>query len=282
MGLRKLLTRILTHWITPYFLVTILLFFLLVPIIWMLLTSFKPLQETMLWPPTYFPQHITVKAFTTVFSRSPVPTYLLNSVIYSLLTTVIVTVAGLFTAYALVRYPFRGSRLALTGFLVVRLIPPISLLLPFYLILRYLGLINTRTGVVIYTIYLSYPLVVWMLKSFIDSFPKELIDAALIDGSSRIGALLRIVIPCLAPGISAVAIIAFLWTWNEFLAPFLFLNSDALKPITVGIYYFVGDEMTYWNTLAAAAVLAVIPGVIFFIIAQRWIVKGLTAGIGKA
>jgi ABC-type glycerol-3-phosphate transport system permease component len=248
----------------------------------MFLTSFKPLQETLLWPPTYFPHHITEKAFTTVLSRSPVPTYLLNSVIYSLLTTVIVTVAGLFTAYALVRYPFRGSRLALTGFLVVRLIPPISLLLPFYLILRYLGLINTRTGVIIYTIYLCYPLVVWMLKSFFDSFPKELIDAALVDGASRIGALLRIVVPSLAPGISAVAIIAFLWTWNEFLAPFLFLNSDFLKPITVGIYYFVGDEMTYWNTLAAAAVLAVIPGIIFFVIAQRWIVKGLTAGVGKA
>jgi len=145
-GLRKLFAKILAYWATPYFLITILLFFLLVPVIWMFLTSFKPLQETLLWPPTYFPQHITEEAFTTVLSRSPVPTYLLNSVIISLLTTVVVTVAGLFTAYALVRYPFRGSRLALTGFLVVRLIPPISLLLPFYLILRYLGLINGGTG----------------------------------------------------------------------------------------------------------------------------------------
>ncbi len=282
MGLRPLLARALAHKATPYFIVSILLFFLLVPIFWTFLTAFKPLQETLLWPPTYFPHHITGHAFTTVISDTPVPTYLLNSVIIALSTTIVVTIAGLFTSYALVRYPFRGSRLALTGFLVVRLIPPISLLLPFYLILRYMGLINTRIGVIMYTIYLCYPLVVWMLKSFFDSFPKELIDAALVDGASRIGALLRIVVPSLAPGISAVAIIAFLWTWNEFLAPFLFLNSDFLKPITVGIYYFVGDETTYWNTLAASAVLAIIPGIVFFIIAQRWIVKGLTAGIGKS
>jgi len=120
-----------------------------------------------------------------------------------------------------------------------------------------------------------------MLKSFFEAFPGELIDAALVDGATRMGALVRVVIPAMATGISAVAIIAFLWTWNEFLAPFIFINSDALKPITVGIYYFVGDELTYWNTLAAAGVLAIIPGLIFFVIAQRWIVKGLTAGMGK-
>ena len=103
----------------------------------------------------------------------------------------------------------------------------------------------------------------------------------MVDGASRIGALFRVVIPTMATGISAVAIIAFLWTWNKFLAPFIFINSDVLKPITVGIYYFVGDELTYWNTLAAAGVLAMILGILFFIVAQRWIVKGLTAGMGK-
>ena len=216
-----------------------------------------------------------------VLTGSPVPVYLMNSLIISLATSFVVTAAGILTAYGLVRYPFRGSRVALVLFLITRLIPPISLLLPFYLILRYLGLINTRTGVIFYTIYLSYPLVVWMLKSFFEAFPGELIDAALVDGATRMGALVRVVIPAMATGISAVAIIAFLWTWNEFLAPFIFINSDALKPITVGIYYFVGDELTYWNTLAAAGVLAIIPGLIFFVIAQRWIVKGLTAGMGK-
>ena len=176
---------------------------------------------------------------------------------------------------------FYGDRVALYGVMVARLIPPISLLLPFYMILRQPWLMNTCIGVVVYTVYSCYLWVIWILKSFFEAFPGELIDAALVDGASRIGALFRVVIPTMATGISAVAIIAFLWTWNEFLAPFIFINSDVLKPITVGIYYFVGDELTYWNTLAAAGVLAMIPGILFFIVAQRWIVKGLTAGMGK-
>ena len=285
MVLRRWAARIVDHKATAYVLLSLILAVLLFPIFWTFITSFKSLEETFRWPPTYFPHRFTLEAYVGgrrgILTGSPVPIYLMNSLIISLVTSFVVTAAGILTAYGLVRYPFRGSKTALVLFLLTRLIPPIALLLPFYLILRYLGLINTRTGVILYTIYLCYPLVVWMLKSFFEAFPGELIDAALVDGASRIGALLRVVIPTMATGISAVAIIAFLWTWNEFLAPFIFINSDVLKPITVGIYYFVGDELTYWNTLAAAGVLAIIPGIVFFIVAQRWIVKGLTAGMGK-
>lgn len=285
MVLRRWAARIIDHKATTYALLSLILMVLLFPIFWTFITSFKSLEETFLWPPTYFPHRFTLEAYfggrRGILTSSPVPIYLMNSLIISLVTAFVVTVAGVLTAYGLVRYPFRGSKIVLILFLLTRLIPPIALLLPFYLILRYLGLIDTRTGVIFYTVYLCYPLVVWMLKSFFESFPGELIDAALVDGAGRIGALLWVVIPTMAPGISAVAIIAFLWTWNEFLAPFIFINSDALKPITVGIYYFVGDELTYWNTLAAAGVLAIIPGIVFFIVAQRWIVKGLTAGLGK-
>ncbi|MBS1251258.1 MAG: Inner membrane ABC transporter permease protein YcjP [Anaerolineales bacterium] len=136
-------------------------------------------------------------------------------------------------------------------------------------------------GVSIYTIYLCYPLVVWMLKGFFDEFPHELLDAAAIDGCSRTGALFRIVLPVAAPAVMAVAVIAFMWTWNEFLAPFLFINTDDLKPLTVGIYYFVGDEFTYWNRMSAAGVITVIPSITFFVLAQRYIVKGLTSGALK-
>lgn len=281
MGIRKSLDAVLEHRATPYVGMTIILIILLGPIYWTLITSFKPMSEAIRWPPTYFPHHFTFEAYIDVLTRSPVPLYLGNSVFISVVTTVIVTTASVFTAYALTRYPYKGSDTVLFGFLAVRLIPPIALLLPFYMILRQLGLINTRTSVIIYCIYLTYPLSVWMLKSFFDAFPQELIDAALIDGASRLGALFKVVLPVTANGISAVAIITFLWTWIEFLAPFLFINSNAVKPITVGIYYFVGDEQIYWNSLSASAMLAIIPGVIFFVIAQRYIVSGLTAGFGK-
>lgn len=133
----------------------------------------------------------------------------------------------------------------------------------------------------IYCIYLTYPLSVWMLKSSFDQFPQDIIDAALIDGTSRLGALIRVVLPIISNGIAAVAIIAFLWTWIEFLAPFLFINTDQMKPITVGLYYFIGDETIYWNSLTAGAILTVIPGILFFILAQKYVVSGLTSGFGK-
>ncbi len=281
MFVRRGLSNILEHKATPYVIMAVVLILLLGPIYWTLVTSLKTLPEAIQWPPTYIPENFTLEAYQEVLGRSPVPKFLLNSIIYALVTTTIVTTAAVFTTYALTRYKYRGSNMVLLSFLFIRLIPPISLLLPFYLILRELGLINTRASVVIYTIYLTYPLAVWMLKSFFDQFPQDLIDAALIDGASRLGALFRVVLPVIANGIAAVAIIAFLWTWIEFLAPFLFLNTENLKPITVGLYYFVGDETTYWNSLTAGAILAIIPGIAFFMFAQRYIISGLTAGFGK-
>ncbi len=281
MFVRRGLSNILEHKVTPYVIMAVVLILLLGPIYWTLVTSLKTLPEAIQWPPTYIPEDFTLEAYQEVLGRSPVPKFLLNSIIYALVTTTLVTTAAVFTTYALTRYKYRGSNMVLLSFLFIRLIPPISLLLPFYLILRQLGLINTRASVVIYTIYLTYPLAVWMLKSFFDQFPQDLIDAALIDGASRMGALFRVVLPVIANGIAAVAIIAFLWTWIEFLAPFLFLNTENLKPITVGLYYFVGDETTYWNSLTAGAILAIIPGIAFFMFAQRYIISGLTAGFGK-
>jgi ABC-type glycerol-3-phosphate transport system permease component len=275
---RRAILRIIDHKATPYVVLGIVLFVLLIPILWTLITSLKTLKEAFQSPPTYFPATLTLEAYKEVLTNTPVPQYVLNSIIYALSTVVFVLSAGTFAAYGLSKYPYRGSNVILISFLITRIIPPLSLLLPFYMIFRYLGIIDTRLCVILFTIYLAYPLAVWILKSFFDTFPTDLMEAGLIDGCSRLGVLFRIVLPGVASGIAAVAIITFLWTWQEFLAPYLFLNSDAYKPITVGVYYFVGDELTYWNTISAAAILASIPGIVFFLIAQKYIVKGLTMG----
>ena len=120
-----------------------------------------------------------------------------------------------------------------------------------------------------------------MLKGFFDAFPQDLVDAAIVDGCSRIGAIFRVVLPITAGSVGAISVVAFLWAWNEFFAPFLFLHYDELKPITVGLYYFVGDELTYWNRMSAAGIYAVIPSLTFFLIAQKYIIKGLTEGALK-
>ncbi len=281
MTLRNTIAKILAKPFTSYLLLIIILAFMLAPIIFTAFTSFKTRAETFRWPPTYFPEKPTLGAYHEVLIRSPMARYLLNSLVIALGTTTIVMAGGLFTAYGLSQYEFKGSKIVLLIFITTRIIPPISLLVPFYIIMSFLRLINTYVCLMIVNTFLWYPFAVWMLKSFFDIFPRELIDSAIVDGCTRTSAFLRIVIPVSAIGIAAVAIITFLWTWNEFLYGMIFTNTREVQPITVGAHYFVGDELVQWDSIAATAMFTALPGLIFFSIAQRAIVKGLTAGAVK-
>lgn len=281
MKIRRALLKIVDHPATPYVVLSVIALFMIAPFIWMGLSAFKTHAETFRYPPTYFPENPTLKTMSEAWSKAPIPTYIANSLMMCLGATIIIVIAGSFTAYGLSQYRYKGSNMVLGLFLFTRTIPPLALLLPYYLVLMKLHLLNTRISVVLYLIYLSYPLVVWLLKGFFDSFPRELIDSAIVDGCSRTGAIFRIVFPVAATGIYAIAVVAFMWGWNEFFAPFLFIHYDELKPITVGIYYFVGDEYTYWNRMSAAGIYAVIPSLLFFLLAQKYIVKGLTSGALK-
>jgi multiple sugar transport system permease protein len=279
--LRKVLARILEKQFTAYLLLVIILALMLSPIIFTVLTSFKTREETFRWPPTYFPKHFTLQAYHEVLFRSPIVRHLMNSLIIALGTTAIVMFGGLVTAYGLSQYSYRGAKVVLLIFIATRIIPPISLLVPFYIIISSLGLINTYAALMIVNTFLWYPFAIWMLKSFFDKFPRELIDSAIVDGCNRTSAFVRIVIPISGIGIAAVAIITFLWTWNEFLYGIIFTNTRSVQPITVGAHYFVGDELVQWDSIAATAIFTALPGVIFFSFAQRAIVKGLMAGAVK-
>jgi len=258
-----------------------MLFLLLAPIIFTGLTSFKTRQETFQFPPTYWPQKWTTGAYEEVLFRSPLPRHLLNSLVVAFGTTIVVILGSTVTAWGLSQFRFRGSALVMFILIATRIIPPISLLVPFYIIMSNLRLINTFTALIILNTFLAYPLAVWMIKSFFDSFPRELLDCATVDGCTRTGAFIRIVIPIAAIGIAAVGIITFLWTWNEFLFAMIFSNTRAVQPVTVGAHYFVGDELVQWDSIAATAMFTAVPGMIFFSIAQRQIVKGLVAGAVK-
>lgn len=273
--------KILEKSATSYVLLIIILAAMLAPIVFTAFTSFKSRQETFSWPPTYFPQKPTLQAYHQVIFESPIIKHLRNSLIITLGTTAVVMAGGLFTAYGLSQYKFRGSGVVLLIFIATRIVPPISLLVPFYIIMSFLHLINTFTCLIILNTFLWYPFAVWMLKSFFDAFPRDLIDSAIVDGCTRTRAFLSIVLPISAAGIAAVAIITFLWTWNEFLYGMIFTNTRDVQPITVGAHYFVGDELVQWDSIAATAMFVALPGLIFFSIAQRAIVKGLTAGAIK-
>jgi multiple sugar transport system permease protein len=280
-GIRNFASNILERKTTAYIFLIVMLFIMLAPIIFTLLTSFKTRAETFRFPPTYFPQTPSLSAYQEVIFGSPLPRHLFNSLVIAIGTTLVVVVGATFTAWGLSQFRFKGSALFMFILIATRIIPPISLLVPFYIIMSNLSLINTFQALIILNTFLAYPLAVWMIKSFFDSFPRELLDCATVDGCTRTGAFLRIVVPIAAIGIAAVGIITFLWTWNEFLFAMIFTNTKNIQPVTVGAHYFVGDELVQWDSIAATAMFTALPGMIFFSIAQRQIVKGLVAGAVK-
>lgn len=240
------------------------------------------MDEIYTLPPTFFPAKPTADAFKSSLHFSPVPTYFKNSIIVAVVATLVVVAFGTLVAYSLSQYRYKGSGVITNLFLVFRMLPPMAMMLPFYILLVRFHLINTYVALIIFLIYLNFPLIVWLMKSFFDSFPRALIDAARVDGCSRLGTLFRIVLPVTAYGLAAASVICFMFCWNEFFAAKLFVSSDAMKTIPVGVFNFIGEEMIYWNEICAMGVMAFIPSGIFFILAQKHIVRGLAAGAVKA
>jgi ABC-type glycerol-3-phosphate transport system permease component len=208
--------------------------------------------------------------------------YVANSLIVTVSTTLIVTVIGMMAAYGVSLYPFRGGKVMLMTLLATRIIPPLSLLLPFYLVVSYLDLVDTLLSMIIANIYLTYPFAVLIMKAFFDNFPREVIESAIVDGCSRTGALFRIVLPVGAPGIASAGIITFLWTWNEFIYAFVFTSTSKAQPVTVGSYDAIGDIFVNWNQMCAGALVAALPGILFVFVAQKYLIAGLTSGAVKA
>ena len=264
-----------------YSIAILLLSFMMLPIYWTVVTAFKPDVETYVFPPVYFPANPTFAPFQLLFESYPFWDYILNSIIVTVSTTLVVTVIGMLAAYGISHYQFKGGRFVLLTLLVTRIIPPLSLLLPFYLMVSYLGLVDHVLSMIIANIYLTYPFSVLIMKAFFDAFPKELIDSAIVDGCSRTSALFRIVLPVGAPGIASAAIITFLWTWNEFIYAFVFTSTSKAQPVTVGCFDCIGDIFVNWNQMCAGALLAALPGIIFVFCAQKFLIRGLTAGAVK-
>jgi len=275
MGLKNKINEFLESNIIPYILLIVFVLILLSPLILITFNSFKDTQETFGWPPTIVPQNPSLEAYNKVV-KSRIPLALRNSFIIAMGTTVVVLVFSIFTAYGISKYKFRGSKYLSFIVLATRIIPPLSLIVPFYILMNWLRITNTFLCIILLETYLSYPIMVWTLKGFFDDFPRDLIDSALVDGCSRTNAFLRIVLPISAVALAAAGIITFLWTWNEFIYAMVFLSTPDVQPATVGIFMFVGDEVIEWNSLSAVAVFTSIPAIIFFVIAQKYIVAGIS------
>jgi len=267
--------------IGKFVILAFILLYLLFPLYWTFVTSFKKLTEVLQWPPTLIPREFSLSAYIFTLINSPLPIFIFNSFFYATCTSLVVVIIASITTYGLSKYPYLGSKQIFMAFFLTRIIPPQILWLPLIIMYTRMGLQDTRTGVLLFLMALNYPLCIWMLKGLFDEVSDSLIDSALIDGCTRMRILFSVVIPITMPGIAAITIIVFLWSWAEFMFTYLIIDTETLKPITVGIYYFVGDQAVQWNNMAASEVLSLLPALIFIILAQKRIVRGLTSGAVK-
>lgn len=264
--------------------VVVVTFVALAPFYWTLITSIKDSLEVVASPPTLFPHSFTLKSYISDFSggSSFFTRDLVNSFIVAVVTTVLCVALGSLCAYAIARMRFFGKSMTLAVILGVTMFPVIVLVGPLFLQFTNLGLFDTYAALIIPDLALTLPLTVWFLTSFFRDLPADLEEAALVDGDTRLGAFRHVILPLAAPGVFTTAILAFIYTWNDFLFG-LTMTSDpnGAQTVTVAITLFGGQYTIPWGQIAAAAVIVTIPLVVMVLLFQRRIVSGLTAGAVK-
>jgi multiple sugar transport system permease protein len=255
---------------------------MVIPFLWQIITSLKSPGEMFRVPPGILPEQVHLQNYRDVFTSGvPFHLYLRNSLIISGLTTVVCLIVGSFASYVLARYKFRGQNLFLGILLAVAMFPQVAIISPLFLFFRDLGLLNTYPGLIIPYTTFALPLTIWILTSFFRELPRDLEDAALIDGCSPFQSFYRIIVPLAAPGMVTTAILVFIFAWNEFLFAFIFNTSNEMRTVTVGITMFPGLHEVPWGTIFAASTIITIPLVFLVLVLQRRIVHGLTAGSVK-
>jgi N,N'-diacetylchitobiose transport system permease protein len=253
------------------------------PVFWMVTTAFKTNEEIDSFNPTWIPRNPTLSHFSDAIHRPYFWTDVKNSVIVVVSTVVIALVLSFFAAVALAKYRFSGRKLFIVLVIGVQMLPQAGLIIPLYSVLAKHALVDTLIGVTLVYLTFALPFCIWTLRGFVLGIPKDLEEAAMVDGSTRIGAFVRILLPLIAPGLVATSVFAFITSWNEFIFANTLLNSGSKQTITVWLsFLYGGNRFVDWGEIMAASTLIAIPVVIFFLLVQRRISFGLTAGAVKA
>ncbi len=264
-----------------YVIVICMLMFVLFPLLWTALTSVKLESDIVTNEMVYIPKTITLENYVTLWNRSGVATMFRNSALTTTVTVLLCLLVGTFAAYSISRYRFKGRGAILTFYLLIRMFPVVLMLLPLYIMLRGLGLIDTIGGLALTYTTFSIPLSLLMLKGFFDAVPADLEDAARIDGSTRVGALFRIVMPLARSGIAATAVLIAVGAWNEYLFAVMLTNSEGARTWPVVLQLMVGEFQLPWGLIAAGGMISIAPIMVFFAFAQRALVRGLMVGAIK-
>ncbi len=263
-----------------YLLLIILAFIFVYPIFLMIITAFKPTREIFM-DPFGLPKVWSLETFVKVWQRAHFNTYFLNSVSVTLVSTVLVLTCSSLAAYALSRYQFRLSSFFYMFFLAGIMIPIRLGILPLFLLMRDLNLLNTHWSLILTYAASGMPMSVFLLTGFFRTIPKDLEYSARIDGCSELQIFYRIMLPLVRPGLATVTIVNFVPWWNDFFFPLLFIQSDHLKTIPLGMTIFFGQFMTDWGMLFAGMVIASVPLLVLYLAMSRQFISGLTAGALK-
>lgn len=253
----------------------------LAPVIWLALTAIRPPIEITSVAFNLLPQQPTFDNFVQVFTRYELTPYLRNSIIVAVGTVITNLIIGPPAAYALARYEFRGEGLFMVAIIFFRMIPLFAILVPLFLVFSRFGLLDSYAGLILAQTAFKLPFTIWLLRSFFLGIPRELEEAARIDGSTTLGALFRISLPLIRPGLAAAAVFAFLQTWNDLSVSLVLSASTDTATLPLGLSRFVQEYGIAWGPMSAAGVLMLIPVLLFVFGAERFLIQGLSAGSVK-
>jgi len=263
-----------------YLVLFIGVFFALFPIVWTISTSFKTIKEYYTFPPVWIPHYPTLNNYKYIlFTWTSGLKYLLNSTIVASLNTILVLLISIPAAYGIARFRIGYENLSF-WILSQRMLPPIAVVIPYFLLFRRLGLIDTYLSLIIVYLPFNIGFAVWLLIGFFEDFPMDVEEAAMIDGCSRLGAILKVVLPIIAPGIVVCAIFCFIFCWNEFMFA-LILTRETAKTVTAQLAAFQSPTKIMWGEMSALVVLAIIPVLILALSVQKYLVRGLALGAVK-
>jgi multiple sugar transport system permease protein len=252
---------------------------ILFPPVVLFVTSIKTDIDALSFPPKWIFDP-TLKNYVDILNTSPLVDYALNSLIVASLNTLLCLMIGSMAAYGLARFKFKGADNIAFWILSIRMMPPVAAIIPIYILMKNIGLLDTPWCLVITYLTFNLPFVVWMMKGFFEEIPREIEESALIDGCSDFSVFFRIALPLVAPGLAATAIMVFIFSWNEFLFALILTGTKAVT-LPVGIIGYMKETGINWGYMTAGGILALIPVIVFMVLVQKHLVKGLTLGALK-
>jgi len=254
----------------------------LFPIYWMVITSIKPMNELFASPPNFFPLEPTFDAYIdNIIKNQSMLGYIANSFVISFGTLILSLILAAPVAYALARLDIKGKSLILIILLTTQMLPSIMLAMPLFIFFSKMGLINSFTALIIANTTHALPFAILVLRPYFLSVPSGLEDAAAIDGCNKFSVFLRIILPLVKPGLLTVGAFCFLFGWGDFLFALTLTTENSIRPLTLGLYKFIGEYGIEWNNLMAVATIAAIPIIVIFVTLQKYIVSGVTSGAMK-